>query len=78
MIKGIGVQLTKTLRKGSASHVFIDATRIRDVVINEEGCMQGMTPYSVYFYVALIISDSDKMTVPFEITDSSRLQSYQF
>lgn len=28
-----------------------------------------MTPYSVYFYVALIIVNGDRMIVPFEVVD---------
>lgn len=35
VIKGVGVQLTKTTRKGSASHLFLDSTQVKDVIINE-------------------------------------------
>ena len=66
-IKGIGVQLTKVSKKGSAVHMFLDCTQIKDVVINEVTATQGMTPYSVYFYLALIVQNSDRMIVPFEV-----------
>lgn len=35
VIKGVGVQLTKTARKGTSSHLFLDSTQVKDVIINE-------------------------------------------
>lgn len=35
VIKGVGVQLTKTTRKGTSSHLFLDSTQVKDVIINE-------------------------------------------
>jgi len=35
VIKGVGVQLTKTARKGTSTHLFLDSTQVKDVIINE-------------------------------------------
>ena len=33
-----------------------------------------MTPYSVYFYLAIIIKNSDRMIVPFEVSPRQSVQ----
>ena len=33
-----------------------------------------MTPYSVYFYLALIIKNSDRMIVPFEVSHTQSVK----
>ena len=54
------MQINKVYVNGSRSNLFFDIAKIRSLVINE-----WMTPYNVYFYLALIIDKYPKLVLPF-------------
>jgi hypothetical protein len=63
VIKNLGIQITRTNRGGVDKSIFIQANRIRELVINE-----GLTPYDVKYYVAIIVSDASELVLPFEVS----------
>eukprot|EP00744_Colponema_vietnamica_P019927 GILI01028241.1.p1 GENE.GILI01028241.1~~GILI01028241.1.p1 ORF type:complete len:178 (+),score=29.46 GILI01028241.1:40-573(+) len=61
IIQELGVQIKRRYYSGKERHLFIDRTKIVDIIINE-----GFTMHSVIFYMAFIVQGKDKMVLPFE------------
>ena len=60
VIKNLGVQVTKTQLSGAEHHHFIDCSGIKKLIVNE-----GLTPYSVFLYVGLVVHGEQELVVPF-------------
>lgn len=68
VIKNLGIQITRTNRGGVDKSIFIQSNRIRELVINE-----GLTPYDVKYYVAIIVSDAQELILPFEVSYNTEI-----
>ncbi|ETV93983.1 hypothetical protein, variant 1 [Aphanomyces invadans] len=62
VIPQIGVQLRKKQRNGHETFMFIEATRIKAVVINE-----AISFSDVIYYLAFLVEDEHKMVLAFEV-----------
>ena len=61
VVPGLGLQLAATSASGGVSRHFVDADRLRDVVINEGFVAGGR----VVFYLALIVEGEERLLLPF-------------
>lgn len=62
VVGGLGVQLESVLFCGVKRHNFISTPQIEDVVVNE-----GVTACDIFFYLAFVIKQSDKLVLPFQV-----------
>ncbi|CAG9320863.1 unnamed protein product [Blepharisma stoltei] len=61
VIKGVGIQITEVKRNWGTSHLFIELSDIREIIINE-----GLTPYDVITYIGIILHKHTKLILPFK------------
>lgn len=72
VIKDLGIQITKISRAGGKKNFFVDCSQIREIVINE-----GLTPYSVVVYIAIILYNAKELIIPFEDFRISLVQAQE-
>eukprot|EP01016_Furgasonia_blochmanni_P029227 TRINITY_DN3076_c0_g1_i24.p1 TRINITY_DN3076_c0_g1~~TRINITY_DN3076_c0_g1_i24.p1 ORF type:complete len:131 (-),score=11.89 TRINITY_DN3076_c0_g1_i24:204-596(-) len=72
IIKELGVLLEKERLNRLKVREFIDISKIKGLIIHE-----GMTPYDVRYYLAIIIKDSMEVKIPFSGFDLSLNQLLQ-
>jgi hypothetical protein len=60
VMQDLGVQLTSKFVTGRETHTFIDKSKINAVIINE-----GITMFSVIYYMAFTVQDKDRMVLAF-------------
>jgi len=61
VIRELGVQLATRYYSGNESHLFIEKTTIKAIIINE-----GIKSFGIIFYMAFIVKGKQKMILSFQ------------